>query len=99
MKTIAPVEGWIEGELSSATVFQLECLRDDLFESALFSYRLLTIDGFGYLKDQLSMGELEMQGADYDNWSTNSQAFDWAANELNLQITGNYNPWPQASFV
>jgi hypothetical protein len=96
MKTILPVEGWVDGVLVSATVLQLECIEDDLFSSAIFSYRLLSVDSFGYLKDQISSDELEMTGSTYDAWTTNEQAFEWASSELNITITGNYNPSPQA---
>jgi hypothetical protein len=39
---------------------------------------------------QLTQGNLTMQGQDYDDWQTNEYAYDWIAEQLNLTIVGDY---------
>jgi len=84
MKTIQPVSIWFNGQTDSATIFNLSCINDNLFNSATFYYEL---------KDSsfvtIANGNLSMSLPDYaTDWQTNDAAYLWAATKLNLVITG-----------
>ena len=86
MKTIQPVSIWVNGKTDSATIFNLTCINDNLFDSAVFYYEL---------KDSafiaIASGNLTMVEPDYTaDWTTNNAAYLWAATQLNLVITGDY---------
>ena len=84
MKTIQAVSIWYNGQTDSATIFNLTCINDNLFDSAIFYYEL---------KDSafitIASGNLTMTLPDYaTDWQTNDAAYLWAATKLNLVITG-----------
>jgi hypothetical protein len=86
MKTIQPISIWVNGKTDSATIFSLTCINDNLLNSATFYYQL---------KDatlaSISDGNLTMSLPDYaTDWATNDAAYNWAASQLNLVITGDY---------
>jgi hypothetical protein len=86
MKTIQPVNIWYNGTNDIATILNLTCINDNLFDSAIFYYEL---------KDSsfitIANGNLTMTLPDYTtDWTTNSAAYLWAATKLNLVITGDY---------
>jgi hypothetical protein len=41
---------------------------------------------------QLTQGNLSMTGEAYTDWTVDNYAWDWVAEQLNLTITGDYNP-------
>jgi hypothetical protein len=86
MKTIQPISIWVNGKTDTATIFNLTCINDNLFNSASFYYEL---------KDSafitIASGNLTMIEPDYTtDWTTNNSAYLWAATKLNLDITGDY---------
>jgi len=84
MKTIQPVSIWFNGTIDSATIFNLTCINDNLFDSAIFFYELKD-NAFVTISD----GNLTMTLPDYaTDWQTNDAAYLWAATQLNLVITG-----------
>ena len=84
MKTIEPVSIWFNGTIDSATIFNLNCINDNLFDSATFYYQLKD-SAFVTIAD----GNLTMTLPDYaTDWQTNDAAYLWAATKLNLVITG-----------
>ena len=86
MKTIQPVSIWYNGVTDTATIFNLICINDNLKDSATFYYQLLDANLI-----QLAQGNLTMGLPDYTtDWVTNDAAYNWAAAQLNLTITGNY---------
>ena len=86
MKTIEPISIWYNGTTDSATIFNLTCINDNLFNSATFYYELKDSE-FITIAD----GNLIMSLPDYTtDWTTNSSAYLWAATKLNLVITGDY---------
>jgi hypothetical protein len=88
MKTIQPINIWINGKNDSATIFNLTCINDNLFDSAVFYYELKD-SAFITIAD----GNLTMVEPDYtSDWTTNNSAYLWAATALNLDITGDYIP-------
>ena len=88
MKTIQPVSIWYNGATDSATLFSLICINDNLKDSATFYYTLLDSSLI-----QLAQGNLTMNLPDYaTDWQTNDAAYNWAATQLSLTITGDYIP-------
>ena len=88
MKTIQPKSIWNNGADESATILNLTCINDNMFDSAIFYFQL-----FSDLLIVLSSGELTMSLPDYTtDWTTNDAAYNWAATQLGLTITGEYVP-------
>ena len=88
MKTISPIQTWINGKSVEATIFNMYPIGGTLGSSASFYYSLLD-DSLA----QVSQGNLTMSGEAYAGWGNDDEyAWDWAAEELNLTITGEYIP-------
>tara|TARA_R110002126_G_scaffold238477_1_gene381880 strand:- start:44 stop:331 length:288 start_codon:yes stop_codon:yes gene_type:complete len=88
MKTILPIQTWINGKSVEATIFNMYPIGGVLGSSASFYYSLLD-DSLA----QVSQGNLTMSGEAYAGWGSNDEyAWDYAATELNLTITGDYIP-------
>lgn len=73
--------------LGTATILSVYCLNDNLNNSAIFAYSLLSEE-----KGQLQQGNLTMSGVDYNNWSTNDYAYEWVAKQINVVIIEDYVP-------
>jgi hypothetical protein len=90
MKTIQSVNVWQNGQMKSATKFDLNIVYDNLESSASFFYQLLEIlvDAEGNEStSQVAQGNLVMDGEEYQNWDdTNDSAYIWGANQLSLTI-------------
>jgi hypothetical protein len=79
---------WNNGADESATIFNLTCINDNMFDSAIFYFQL-----FNETLIELSSGNLTMSLPDYaTDWATNDAAYNWAATQLGLTITGEYVP-------
>jgi hypothetical protein len=88
MKTIEPIQIWINGKIITATIFQLNCTYDNLLNCAVFNYFLFDSNNIQVYNDFLTMSL-----PDYEtDWTTNNSAYLWAATQLGLTITGEYNP-------
>lgn len=89
MKTIQPVNIWQNGQIKTATKFNMNSVFDDLDTSATFFYELLkvNIDAEGNEStEQVAQGNLSLTD-DYDNWDgSNDWAYTWGANQLSLTI-------------
>lgn len=89
MKQIQPVPIWYNGQIISANIFNFYSINDNLTTSATFYYALFsgTLDELG---TKLAEGNLTMDGADYQTYSSspdsNAFAYNWAAGKLNLTI-------------
>jgi len=87
MKTIQPVSIWFNGKTDTATILNLTCINDNLFDSAIFYYEL---KNSAFIT--IASGNLTMLQPDYTtDWTTNNSAYNWAASQLNLVITGDYS--------
>lgn len=88
MKTIQSVNVWQNGQVKSATGFNMNSIFDDLETSATFYYELLVVNEDS--TQQVAQGNLTMSGEDYQNWNTsedaNEDAYLWGANQLSLTI-------------
>lgn len=90
MKTIQAINVWQNGQVKSATKFNMNIIFDDLETSATFYYELLVVntDAEGNeTTEQVAQGNLSMIGADYQAWDdSNDGAYTWGANQLSLTI-------------
>lgn len=88
MKTIQPISIWVNGKNDSATILNLTCVNDNLYNNATFYFQLLDAT-----LASISSGNLTMIEPDYtSDWTTNNAAYLWAATQLGLTITGDYVP-------
>jgi hypothetical protein len=96
MKTIESVQVWYNGAETSATVLSAMVLNDNLQNSAMFQYQLMTevsMSGSSYSYAMpVVTNSLTISGQDYLDWDTNDYAYNWIATQLNLTITGEYVP-------
>ena len=85
MKQIQSVSIWYNGQIESATIFNMYSINDDLSTQCIFYYQL-----FNATDLQLASGNLTMTGFDYQAYSTspdsNSYAYQWGATQLNLTL-------------
>lgn len=88
MKTITAVPVWVNGSVVNATIFNLYVIGGILGSSASFYYSLLDEN-----LSIVSQGNLSMTGEAYTGWGNNDNyAWEFAAIELHLTITGDYVP-------
>lgn len=92
MKTIEPVSIWDNGTVQQATILNSYAVNVTLNTSATFWYGLFTETVDGNIGMQVAQGNLNMTGEAYADWSVDSYAWDWIAEQLNLTITGDYIP-------
>jgi len=85
MKQIQPIQIWVNGQLQTASVFNLIIINDNLLNSATFYWQLLDSAEVKLQDGNLTMGEPQ-----YDQWGTSSDvnqwAYEWAATQLNLTL-------------
>lgn len=88
MKTIQPIQTWVNGQSVTATLFSLSIVGGILGASANFYYLLLDDANI-----RVAQGTIIMEGEAYAQWGNDDEyAWDWAATTLNLTITGDYVP-------
>lgn len=92
MKTIQPVSIWDNGSVKEAKVLYTNAVNVTLGTSAIFYYSLITENDDQTLGAQVAQGNLTMTGDAYAQWTVDSYAWDWVAQQLNLTITGDYIP-------
>jgi len=90
MKTIQSVNVWVNGQVKSATKFNMNSVYDNLESSASFYYELLSVsqDGEGNeVLTQVAQGNLSLEADSYLDWDgSNDAAYIWGANQLSLTI-------------
>ena len=92
MKTIEAVSIWDNGQNQQATILNAYAVNVTLSTSATFWYGLFSTNEDGSQGVQLAQGNLSMTGEAYAKWAVDSYAWDWIAEQLNITITGDYNP-------
>ena len=93
MKTIEPISIWNNGTNEIATILNITCIYDNMFNSAIFSYQLYSVQILYEQIVSVTNGELTLIQPDYTtDWTTNDAAYNWAAIQLGLTITGEYTP-------
>jgi hypothetical protein len=92
MANITPVQVWYKGEQHNANIFTLYSKGDNLLDSAYFQYQLIEeiVVNEQTTSQTLLIGELSINGEDYDLWDAevdaNAWIYNWAASKLNLTI-------------
>jgi hypothetical protein len=93
MANIQPVSTWYQGAQHEANVFTLYSTGDNLIDSATFQYQLIQeiiISPEEQTSQTLLIGQLSINGADYEQWDAevdaNAWIYNWAASKLNLII-------------
>jgi hypothetical protein len=93
---IQPITTWFNGEPQTASNFTLRAIADDFTSSATLYYELqkevvneaLYVTNSTY--ENLITATLEINGADYQDWSAtpdaNTWIYNWAAAKLNLVL-------------
>lgn len=85
MKTIQPIDVWVDGATQQATQLTLTIIFDNLDTEAVFNYVLSDNDN-----NALVTGRLPINGVEYQTWGqstdTNTDAYLWVANSLNLTL-------------
>jgi hypothetical protein len=85
MKSIQPIDVWVDGEIKQATELSLLITYDNLESDAVFQYTLSDQENNGFVK-----GTLAITGSDYTTWGqsldANSDAYNFAAAQLNLTL-------------
>jgi hypothetical protein len=92
MKLINEVSIWDNGTTQEATILNAYAVNVTLNTSATFWYGLFSTNEDGSQGVQLTQGNLSMTGEAYADWTVDNYAWDWVAEQLNLTITGDYNP-------
>jgi len=88
MKTISPIQSWINGKSVTATIFNMYVIGGVLGSSASFYYSLLDSDLIN-----VAQGNLTMSGEAYLGWGNDDEyAWEFIATTLNLTIIGDYVP-------
>jgi len=87
MKEIQPIQMWQNGVFVEAIYLNAWAVNVTLNTSAVFCYNLLDAS-----QQRLQDGNLTMTGEAYTQWTIDSYAWDWIAEQLNLTIIGDYVP-------
>lgn len=88
-KQISPVNVWVNGEVKVAEYLDSYGIKLTLGVSARFYYSLSTkvvTEGVESIGEQVTSGNLDMVGADYQAWQQDEYAWEWVADKLNLEI-------------
>ena len=89
---IQPITTWFNGEPQTASNFTLRSIADDFTTSATLYYELQKeiVDGDSVSYENLITANLDINGADYQEWSATPDAnpwiYNWAANKLKLVL-------------
>ena len=85
MKNIQPITSWVNGQSVVATQINVAIDYDDLATTAIFKYKILSVDSL-----TVAEGKLTIAGEDYQIWGftvdVNQSAYEWVASQLNLTI-------------
>jgi hypothetical protein len=87
MKEIQPIQMWQNGQFVEGIYLNAWAVNVTLNTSAVFSYNILNA-----AQQRLQDGNLTMTGEAYQQWTVDSEAWDWIADQLNLTIIGDYVP-------
>lgn len=83
MKKIKPISLWANGQAVEATKLNAYAVNVTLEISATFYYALLSDDN-----QTLAQGNLTLTGEEYQSWNEDKNAWDFIAEQLNLEIIG-----------
>lgn len=85
MKSIQPINVWVDGVTKEATSLTLFITFDNLESEAVFEYHLSDVDSVSLIKGSFTIGD-----GDYQLWGqsldANTDAYNYAAALLNLSF-------------
>ena len=85
MKSIQPINVWVDGVTKEATSLTLFITFDNLESEAVFEYHLSDVDNLSLIK-----GSFTIADGDYQLWGqsldANTDAYNYAASLLNLSF-------------
>ena len=84
MKKIKPISIWDKGQNKQADILNAFGTDVKFGVSAEFYYTISNET------EQLASGKLTLEGEDYQEWDSDTFAWDWIAAQLNLTILGDY---------
>jgi hypothetical protein len=88
MKVIQPKQIWDNGVTSTAVFIKMWSFYDNLVNTGFADFRYDLLDS---AQNVVYSNQLKMSGSDYDNWTDNDYAYEWAATELGLVLVGDYS--------
>jgi len=89
---IQPITTWFNGEPQTASNFTLRSIADNFTTTAILYYELQkeVVNGESISFENLVTANLDITGADYQEWSStpdaNTWIYNWAAAKLNLTL-------------
>jgi hypothetical protein len=93
MKTIQPIQIWMNGANRTAQVLDARIINDDLATSCTFYWELkeastpATEDTPEQSGASLAQGNVSMSGTDYENWdNSNEEAYEYIAEKINVTL-------------
>lgn len=85
---ISPIQQmtiWVDGKLEQINFLSVYCPNDNLFDRAVFEWKLYQTESIALLS-----GYLCMEGEDYEDWGNqpdiNQAALIWVAQQLNITL-------------
>lgn len=93
MKTIQPIPIWDNGQTLDGKIFNTYAINVTLNNSATFYYAIFSENEDGNTGRVIAQGNLYMDTVAYEKWTDSDEyAWEWAAGQLGLTITGDYVP-------
>lgn len=90
MKTIEPINIWVDGQMKRVQVLNAYAFDVLLDDKATFRYQLFDIKEDNCLTQSITDGIVDMPKDEYSNWENDEYAWNFVASSLNLVITGDY---------
>jgi len=92
MKYIQPISIYQNGDTVQAVILDAYAVNVVLGKSATFFFALLDEK-----LNQVSTGNLVMEGSDYASWEQDDQAWAWISEKLKVSITGDFKLVPSVT--
>jgi hypothetical protein len=87
MKTIQPIQIWMNGANRTAEILDARIINDDLATSCTFYWELKEESTEETQGQQLAQGNVSMSGTDYENWdNSNEEAYEYIAEKINVTL-------------
>lgn len=81
MAQIQTFNFWVNGKTVTASNIECHINYDNLIDQAVFYYSLKD-----ELLNKLTEGNVTISGQDYNNWSTNQEAYQYVCKQLGLTL-------------
>lgn len=85
MRKIQPIPFWDNAQMKDANYLSLRGI-DNLINRCMLIYSLISFDEESGIKKTMYEATIDMDGSDYDGYTTNDYAYEFAANKLGLTL-------------